>query len=145
MARVPLICGIVREWHMVDRAVRQSGYLQHVPGPCTHFHEQHFKCDNRNRITQEVLNMYNETKHTWDTRREHIFEPHHINNQLEYIHWYCNYARMLIRNPEHVVQRGYQHMVGRHKALAIGHETIYQITQLILRDSRATSEMYGFA
>ncbi|KAF3618224.1 putative UDP-arabinose 4-epimerase 1-like [Capsicum annuum] len=28
---------------------------------------------------------------------------------------------------------------------ATGHETIYQMAQLILRDSRATSEMYGFA
>ncbi|KAF3668826.1 hypothetical protein FXO38_07910 [Capsicum annuum] len=46
---------------------------------------------------------------------------------------------------EHVVQRGYQHMVGRHATLATGHETIYQMAQLILRDSRATSEMYGFA
>ncbi|PHU19962.1 hypothetical protein BC332_11113 [Capsicum chinense] len=144
MARVPLICGIVREWHMVDRVVRQFGYLQHVPGPCTHFHEQYFKHDNRNRITQEVLNMYNETKNTWDTCQEHIFEPHHINNQLEYIHWYCNYARMLIENSEHVVQRGYQHMTGRHEALVMGHETIYRMAQLILRDSRATSEMYGF-
>ncbi|KAM3199060.1 hypothetical protein P3L10_034212 [Capsicum annuum] len=80
----------------------------------------------------------------WDTRREHIFEPHHINNQLEYIHWYCNHARMLIGNSEHVVQRGYQHMVRRHEALAMGHETIYRMAQLILRDSRATSEMYGF-
>ncbi|KAM3238398.1 hypothetical protein P3L10_013429 [Capsicum annuum] len=104
--------------------------------------EQH---DNRNRITQEVLNMYNETKNMWDTRQEHIFEPHHINNQLEYIHWYCNYARMLIGNLEHVVQRGYQHMAGRHEALAMGHETIYRMAQLILRDSRATSEMYEFA
>ncbi|KAM3237410.1 hypothetical protein P3S67_011831 [Capsicum chacoense] len=52
---------------------------------------------------------------------------------------------MLIGNPEHVVQRGYQHMTGRHEALAMGHEIIYRMTQLILRDSIATSEMYEFA
>ncbi|KAM3265864.1 hypothetical protein P3L10_002858 [Capsicum annuum] len=136
MARVPLICGIIREWHMTDRAIRQSG-------PCTHFHEQHFKRDNRSRITQEVLNTYNKKKHTWDIRREHIFEPHHINNQLEYIHWYCNYAHILIGNPEHVVQKGYQHMTDRHKALVIGHETIYRMAQLVLRDSRSTSEIFA--
>ncbi|PHT55717.1 hypothetical protein CQW23_04203 [Capsicum baccatum] len=36
-------------------------------------------------------------------------------------------------------------MAGRHEALAMGHETIYRIAQLVLRDSRATSKMYGFA
>ncbi|KAM3282269.1 hypothetical protein P3S67_025914 [Capsicum chacoense] len=46
---------------------------------------------------------------------------------------------------EHVVQREYQHMADRHEALAMGHEIIYRMAQLILRDSRATSEMYEFA
>ncbi|PHT52969.1 hypothetical protein CQW23_07431 [Capsicum baccatum] len=44
---------------------------------------------------------------------------------------------------EHVVQRGYQHMADRHEALAMGHETIYRIAQLVLRDSRATSEIFA--
>ncbi|KAM3281297.1 hypothetical protein P3S67_028318 [Capsicum chacoense] len=52
---------------------------------------------------------------------------------------------MFIGNPEHVVQRGYQHMAGRHEALAMGHEIIYWMAQLFLRDSRATTEMYEFA
>ena len=117
MAQVPLIYGIYREWHMVDRVVRQFSYLQHIPGPCTQFSEYHFKRDKRSKIKQEDIDVFNYTQYLWEQRQNRIFRPPFVSDQTDYFRWYMRHTRMVIGNPQHVVQKGYQHMAGRHEAL----------------------------
>ena len=117
MAQVPLIYGIYREWHMVDRVVRQFGYLQHIPGSCTQFFEYHFKRDKRSKIKQEDIDAFNYTQYLWEQRQNRIFRPPFVSDQTDYFRWYMRHTRMVIGNPQHVVQKGYQHMTGRHETL----------------------------
>ncbi|KAH0633231.1 hypothetical protein KY284_036017 [Solanum tuberosum] len=93
MAHVPLICEIYREWHMVDRVVRQLGYLQHVPGSCTQFSKHHFKRDKRSKIKQKDIDAFNYTIFMGTTSKSYISTSI----------WY-------------------QHMAGRHEALTKCHE-----------------------
>ncbi|KAH0684614.1 hypothetical protein KY290_020948 [Solanum tuberosum] len=117
MAHVPLIYGIYREWHMIDRVVIQFGYLQHIPGPCTQFFEHHFKHDKRSKIKQDDIDVFNYTQYLWEQRQNRIFRPPFVSDQADYFRWYMRHSRMFIGNSQHVVQKGYQHMAGRHEAL----------------------------
>ncbi|MCD9639582.1 hypothetical protein HAX54_024198 [Datura stramonium] len=49
---IPLICGIFREWHMIDRAFRQFGMEQDISEP-VNFQMEHFRIDKRFVITVE--------------------------------------------------------------------------------------------
>ena len=102
---------------MVDRVVRQFGYLQHIPGPCTQFSEYHFKRDKRSKIKQEDIDAFNYTQYLWEQRQNRIFRPPFVSDQTNYFRWYMRHTRMFIGNSQHVVQKGYQHMAGRHEAL----------------------------
>ena len=96
MAQVPLIYGIYREWHMVDRVVRQFGYLQHIPGPCTQFSEYHFKRDKRSKIKQKDIDAFNYTQYLWEQRQNRIFRPPFVSDQTDYFRWYMRHSLMFI-------------------------------------------------
>ncbi|XP_055802239.1 serine/threonine-protein phosphatase 7 long form homolog isoform X2 [Solanum dulcamara] len=143
MAQAPLICGIYREWHMVDRVLRQFGRRQHIPGPCTTFNHLHFKRDKRFRVTQEDIHYFEFMAAFWAHRQDNIIraelliEASSSRPQSEYFDWYQRHSRIFIGNPTHDVDRGYQHMAGRHEALARGHQKSYTLALSVVNDPTA--------
>ena len=71
MAHVPLICEIYREWHMVDRVVRQFGFVQHIPQN-VHYSDEHYKIDKRHKIDRHTRQMFVDTENTWSERYQHV-------------------------------------------------------------------------
>lgn len=142
MAQTPLICGIYREWHMVDRVLRQFGREQHVPGPCTTFDHLHFKRDKRFRVTQQDIHYFEFMAAFWAHRRDNIIRAELLieasGPRSEYFDWYQRHSRIFIGNPAHDVDRGYQHMAGRHEALARGHQKSYMLALSVGNDPTAS-------
>ncbi|XP_059281719.1 uncharacterized protein LOC132035454 [Lycium ferocissimum] len=141
MAQLPLICGIYREWHMVGRVNRQFGREQSVPGPLPPHRPFHFSLDKRFTVSQEMRESFEAAEYWWERRRELIVEAPYATvapgPDSEYFRWYRRYSRTLIGNPEHTVDRGYQHLAGRHEALARG---IHKVRHLAYSVQEAPSE-----
>ncbi|XP_059302080.1 uncharacterized protein LOC132054013 [Lycium ferocissimum] len=54
-------------------------------------------------------------------------------------------TRTFIGNPAHNVDRGYQHMAGRHEALALGHQESYRLAQETIQDPTKSNEVKELA
>ncbi|XP_060218106.1 serine/threonine-protein phosphatase 7 long form homolog isoform X2 [Lycium barbarum] len=149
MAKVPLICGIYREWHMVDRVLRQFGRKQHIPGPCAEIDPFHYKRDKRYAIKVEDQEYFTETDFLWGNRRDSLiqaeYETQDPQSLSEYFCWYRRHSRTFIGNPAHKVDRGYQHMAGRHEALALGHQESYRLAQQTIQDPTKSNEVKEIA
>ncbi|XP_059277565.1 serine/threonine-protein phosphatase 7 long form homolog [Lycium ferocissimum] len=145
MAQVPLICGIYREWHMVDRVLRQFGRKQHIPGPCVEIDPFHYKRDKRYAITVEDQQNFIRKDFFWENRRQRViraeYETQDPESLSEYFCWYRRHSRTFIGNPAHNVDRGYQHMAGRHEALALGHQESYRLAHETIQDPTMFNEM----
>ncbi|XP_060212966.1 serine/threonine-protein phosphatase 7 long form homolog isoform X2 [Lycium barbarum] len=149
MAQVPLICGIYREWHMVDRVLRQFGRKQHISGPFAEIDPFHYKCDKRYAITVEDQQNFAEMDFLWENRRQRVilaeYETQDPESLSEYFCWYRRHSRTFIGNPAHKVDRGYQHMAGKHKALALGHQESYRLAQQTIQDPTKSDEVKEIA
>ncbi|KAG5573185.1 hypothetical protein H5410_062951 [Solanum commersonii] len=121
MVKVPLIFEIYREWHMVDRVVRQFDFVQHIPEN-VHYSDEHYKIKKSHKIDRHTRQMFVHTENTWNERYQHVVQINHQANPIDYFNWYLRHSRKFIANAEHVVQHGYQSIVGRYEALTMGHE-----------------------
>jgi len=101
---------------MIDRVVRQFGFVQHIPEN-VHYSDEHYKIDKRHKIDRHTRQMFVHTENTWNERYQHVVQINHQANPIDYFNWYLRHSRKFIANAEHVVQHGYQPIAGRYEAL----------------------------
>ncbi|XP_060181630.1 uncharacterized protein LOC132611228 [Lycium barbarum] len=85
----------------------------------------------------------------WENRRQRVilaeYETQDPGSLSEYFCWYRRHSRTFIGNPAHNVDRGYQHMAGRHEALALGHQKSYRLAQETIQDPTKSNEVKEIA
>ncbi|XP_059314727.1 uncharacterized protein LOC132065369 [Lycium ferocissimum] len=129
--------------------LRQFGRKQHISGPCVEIDPFHYKRDKWYAIKEEDEQNFMRTDSLWVDRRRRLILTEYQTKQLEalseYFHWYRRHSHTFIGNPAHNVDRGYQHMAGRHEALALGHQESYRLAHETIQDPTVSNEMKELA
>ena len=71
MAKVPLICFVYVSDHMPDRVLRQFGFRQPIPEPCSCRGSPNHLNDFRT-VVKRLLQRYAEQVQMWDQRRDRL-------------------------------------------------------------------------
>ena len=111
MARVPLICFDVVEWHLPHRVLRQFGRVQSVPDRFDTEWQLHIT-DRRGRAGTDWHLFYMPYIQLWDARRDSIVQADCSDDVIPssdpYMLWYRRHTHLLVGNPSHVSESGYQ-------------------------------------
>ncbi|XP_028061205.1 serine/threonine-protein phosphatase 7 long form homolog [Camellia sinensis] len=111
MARIPLICFDVVEWHLPDRVLRQFGRVQSVLDRCDTEWRLH-ATDRCGRVGTDWSVHHIRYIQLWDARRDSIVQADWSDGVLPspdpYILWYRRHTHLLVGNPSHLSEFGYQ-------------------------------------
>ncbi|KAL7221506.1 hypothetical protein ACSBR1_023458 [Camellia fascicularis] len=111
MARVPLICFDVVEWHLPDRVLRQFGRIQSVLNRYDTKWRLH-ATDRRGRAGTDWSMFHMRYIQLWDARRDNIVQADWCDEVLPssdpYMLWYRRHTHLLVSNPSHLSESGYQ-------------------------------------
>ncbi|KAL7174336.1 hypothetical protein ACSBR2_033574 [Camellia fascicularis] len=111
MARVPLICFDVVEWHLPDRVLRQFGRVQSVPNRCDTEWRLH-ATDRRGRAGTDWSVHHMQYIQLWDARCDSIVQADWSDGVLPsldpYMLWYRQHTHLLVGNLSHLSEAGYQ-------------------------------------
>ncbi|KAL7166876.1 hypothetical protein ACSBR2_037526 [Camellia fascicularis] len=111
MARVPLICFDIVEWHLPYRVLRQYGRVQSVPDRCDTEWRLH-ATDRRGRAGTDWSVHHMRYIQLWDARRDSIVQADWSDGVLPspdpYMLWYRRHTHLLVGNPSHLSAAGYQ-------------------------------------
>ncbi|KAL7234928.1 hypothetical protein ACSBR1_018405 [Camellia fascicularis] len=173
MARVPLICFDVVEWHHPQRVLRQFGRVQSVPDRFDTKWQLHVT-NRRGRAGTDWHLFYMPYIQLWDAHRDSIVQADYSDEVIPssdpYMLWYRRHTHLLVENPSHVSESGYQgvgpylealvagvgrpfHLAedahlrrdGQHALQAVAEirELLYQAFQLAHREDRLHYGHYG--
>ncbi|KAL7174263.1 hypothetical protein ACSBR2_033507 [Camellia fascicularis] len=122
MARVPLICFDIVEWHLPDRVLRQYGRVQSVPDRCDTEWRLH-ATDRRGRAGTDWSVHHMRYIQLWDARRDSIVQADWSDGVLPspdpYMLWYRRHTHLLVGNPSHISAAGYQRVGPSLEALVV--------------------------
>ncbi|KAI8019140.1 hypothetical protein LOK49_LG04G02946, partial [Camellia lanceoleosa] len=115
MARVPLICFDIIDWHLPDRVLRQFGRVQSVPDRFDAHLAMHFR-DRRGKMTIDWAKEYQTFIGEWNNRRNTIVHAERSNEVLTslgpYMLWFRHHTRLVLSNPSDIAAFGYQGVGG---------------------------------
>ncbi|CAL5346748.1 unnamed protein product [Camellia sinensis] len=111
MARVPLICFDIIDWHLPDRVLRQFGRVQSVPDRFDAHLAMHFR-DRRGKMAIDWAKEYQTFIGEWNNRRNTIVHAERSNEMLTssdpYMLWFRRHTRLVLSNPSDIAAFGYQ-------------------------------------
>ncbi|XP_028114200.1 serine/threonine-protein phosphatase 7 long form homolog [Camellia sinensis] len=132
MARVPLICFDVVEWHLPDRVLRQFGRVQAVPDRCDTEWRLH-ATDRRGRASTDWSQHHMRYIQLWDARRDTIVQADWSDGVLSspdpYMLWYRRHTHLLVGNPSHLSEAGYQRVGPSLEALVVRAGRSYHLAE----------------
>lgn len=137
MARVPLICFALVEWHLPDRVLRQFGHPQHEPEPM----EEYRRVDGRGRAKTDWTLYHRHHIEIWGHRSQHIVQPRAETeggmDVDDYLRWYRPRTVPYLsqppeRPPSEYYPRGYVERFMVRVVTVLVHRS--QITIIILSD-----------
>ncbi|KAL7191374.1 hypothetical protein ACSBR2_023447 [Camellia fascicularis] len=141
MARVPLICFDVVEWHLPDRVLRQFGRVQSVPDQCDTEWRLH-ATDRRGRAGTDWSLYHMRYIQLWDACRDSIVQADWSDEVLlsydPYMLWYRRHTHLLVGNPSHLSESGYQGLGPSLEALVVRAGRSYHLAEdaLFRRDGQ---------
>ncbi|XP_028061490.1 serine/threonine-protein phosphatase 7 long form homolog [Camellia sinensis] len=132
MARVPLICYDVVEWHLPDRVLRQFGRVQAVPDRCDTEWRLH-ATDRRGQASTDWSLHHMRYIQLWDARRDTIVQADWSDRVLPspdpYMLWYRRHTHLLVGNPSHLSEAEYQGVGPSLEALVVRAGRSYHLAE----------------
>ncbi|KAL7174507.1 hypothetical protein ACSBR2_033706 [Camellia fascicularis] len=133
MARVPLICFDIIDWHLPDRVLRQFGRVQTVPDRFDAHLAMHFR-DRRGKMAIDWAKEYQTFIGEWNNRRNTIVHAERSNEVLTssdpYMLWFRRHTRLVLSNPSDIDAFGYQGVGGSLEGLV---SSLYSPKQHLLK------------
>ncbi|KAL7174837.1 hypothetical protein ACSBR1_017827 [Camellia fascicularis] len=141
MARVPLICFNIIDWHLPDRVLRQFGRVQSVLDRFNAHLAMHFR-DRHGKMAIDWAKEYQTFMDEWNNRRNTIVHAERSNEVLTsldpYMLWFHRHTRLVFSNPNDIVAFGYQGVGGSLEGLVRRVARAYHMADAahITRDGR---------
>lgn len=150
LARCPLICFDIVEWHYPDRVLRQFGGVQGVPGP-TELRNELEKIHNKDRRGKAATNWriehYNYIAQ-WDNRENMIVNYQQSDGNdvvaANYAHWYRQITRRFVSSRKKYETNAYHPRVHRQQMMVTCLNILSYTSIVIFPYIRLTSHSFLF-